>query len=433
MDRRSFIASAAGAGATLAAAGSAFATEEGAAMTKRFAEQRWALDNIIRANGIDWYQPRSLYLSAPCGVEAGADFAAIRARVQKMADIGPAFDSTAKRREGKARAAEADGNTVTARDNWYMAAIHYGAAEWPYDDSGAKHIELHKKKRECYANFARLAAHKVEAVSVPFKGKSIPAWFHLPPAASGGKLPVVISIPGMDSFKETGVALANDRWLSRGVAVLAIDGPGQYESPLLGSYVSMQNWIDAGPAVVDWLLARPEIDGKRIGVTGTSFGSFFGTIMTAHEPRIAATAVISTCLEPGCHTIFEEASPTFKKRFMWMSNFTDEAKFDEFVKTLTWEGHAEKVRAPYLCLAGESDNLCPLHHTERMFSVLRSPKQLVIYQDAPHGLAGVPSHNLGPESSGLVADWMNERLAGKPFASERWYVQANGQVVKTPY
>src|SRR5215467_7060053 len=57
MDRRSFIASAAGAGATLATAGPALA-EEGA-MTKRFAEQRWALDNIIRANGIDWDQPRS--------------------------------------------------------------------------------------------------------------------------------------------------------------------------------------------------------------------------------------------------------------------------------------------------------------------------------------------------------------------------------------
>ena len=431
MDRRSFIASAAGAGATLAAAGSAFATEEGAAMTKRFAEQRWALDNIIRANGIDWDQPRSLYLSAPCGVEAGADFAAIRARVQKMADIGPAFESTAKRREGKARAAEADGNTVTARDNWYMAAIHYGAAEWPYDDSGAKHIELHKKKRECYANFARLAAHKVEAVSVPFKGKSIPAWFHLPPAASGGKLPVVISIPGMDSFKETGVALANDRWLSRGVAVLAIDGPGQYESPLLGSYVSMQNWIDAGPAVVDWLLARPEIDGKRIGVTGTSFGSFFGTIMTAHEPRIAATAVISTCLEPGCHTIFEEASPTFKKRFMWMSNFTDEAKFDEFVKTLTWEGHVEKIRSPYLVVAGEADELSPLEHTERMIHTMTGPRQLVVYADSRHSVGNVPAANLGPFPPVLLADWMVARLNGKPLASERWLVQPTGQIAKT--
>src|SRR5437016_2802070 len=170
MDRRRFIRSvaAAGTGGALDLSRSvAFADSDGAASTKRFAEQRWALDNIIRANGIDWDQPRSIYLSAPCGVEANADFAAIRARVQKMADIGPAFESTAKRREAKARAAEDDGNAVTARDNWYMAAIHYGAAEWPYDDSGKRHIALHEKKRECFSNYARLADHKVEPVSIP--------------------------------------------------------------------------------------------------------------------------------------------------------------------------------------------------------------------------------------------------------------------------
>src|SRR5499433_4383031 len=155
MDRRGFIRSvaAAGAGATLAISHRvAYAEAEVAATTKRFSQQRWALDNIIRANGIDWDQPRSIYLSAPCGVEANADFAAIRARVQKMADIGPAFESTAKRREAKAREAEAEGHLVTARDNWYMAAIHYGAAEWPFDDSGRQHLALHAKKRECYAS-----------------------------------------------------------------------------------------------------------------------------------------------------------------------------------------------------------------------------------------------------------------------------------------
>jgi dienelactone hydrolase len=429
MDRRRFIATAAGAGAMLAGR-AAFAEGEGA-MTKRFAEQRWTLDNIIRANGIDWDQPRSIYLSAPCGVEATADFAAIRARVQKMADIGPAFESTARRREGKARAAEADGNPVTARDNWFMAAIHYGAAEWPYDDSGKKHIELHQKKRECYGQYARLADHKVEAVSIPFKGKALPAWFHLPPGIGSAKVPVVIVIPGMDSFKETSVALANDRWMMRGVAVLAIDGPGQYESPLNGVYVSMENWIDAGPAIVEWLLKRPEIDEHRIGVTGTSFGSFFGTILSANEPRIAATAVISTCLEPGCHTIFEEASPTFKKRFMWMSNFTDEAKFDAFVKTLTWEGHVEKIRSPYLVVAGEADELSPLEHAERMVRAMTGPRQLVIYADSRHSVGGVPAANLGPFPPTLVADWLVARLNGKPLASERWFVQATGQITKT--
>ena len=433
MDRRRFIrtAAVAGTGAAFAATAGRALADGGEATTKRFTEQRWALDNIIRANGIDWDQPRSLYLSAPCGVEANADFAAIRARVQKMADIGPAFASTARRREAKAKEAEAAGNLVTARDNWYMAAIHYGAAEWPYDDSGKLHEELHTKKRECYGKYAKLADHKVEAVSVPFKGKSIPGWFHLPPGYAGGKIPVVIAIPGMDSFKESSVALVNDRWLARGVAVLAIDGPGQYESPLLGVYVSMANWIDAGPVLVDWLAQQPEIDTQKIGVTGTSFGSFFGTIMAANEPRIAATAVMSTCLEPGCHTIFEEASPTFKKRFMWMSNYTDEAKFDEFVKTLTWEGHAEKIRRPYLVVAGEADELSPLAYTEKMISAMKGPRQLVIYADSRHSVGNVPAANLGPFPTTLVADWLVARLAGKPFTSERWFVEPTGRVAKT--
>jgi alpha-beta hydrolase superfamily lysophospholipase len=435
MDRRRFIRSIgmAGAGAALAVSDRvAWADTDIANTTKRFSQQRWALDNIIRANGIDWDQPRSIYLSAPCGVEANADFAAIRARVQKMADIGPAFESTAKRREAKASAAEAEGNLITARDNWYMAAIHFGAAEWRYDDSGKQHIELHKKKRECFSNYARLADHKIEAVSIPFKGKSIPAWLHLPPNYREGRVPVVIAIPGMDSFKETSVALANDRWMQRGVAVLAIDGPGQYESPLLGVYVSMQNWIDAGPAVVDWLLGRSEIDGQKIGVTGTSFGSFFGTILTASEPRIAATAVISTCLEPGCHTIFEEASPTFKKRFMWMSNYTDEAKFDQFAKTLTWEGHVEKIRKPYLVVAGEADELSPLEYTERMVYAMSAPRQLVVYADSRHSVGNVPAANLGPFPPILVADWLVARLNGKPFNSERWFIESTGRIMKTP-
>jgi dipeptidyl aminopeptidase/acylaminoacyl peptidase len=183
--------------------------------------------------------------------------------------------------------------------------------------------------------------------------------------------------------------------------------------------------------VMDWLVRRPEIDPQKVGVTGTSFGSFFGTILAANEPRVAATAVISTCLEPGCHTIFEEASPTFKKRFMWMSNYTDESKFNEFVKTLTWEGHVEKIRSPYLVVAGEADELSPLEHTERMIRAMSGPRQLVIYADSRHSVGNVPAANLGPFPPTLVADWLMARLNGKPLRSERWLVESTGRVVKS--
>src|SRR6185312_5636128 len=199
---------------------------------KRFNEQRWLIDNIIRANGIDWDQPRSLYMSGPCGVEGNADIHGVRERVKKMADIGPAFEAVARRREAKAKAAADAGNAVTARDNYFMAAVHWGAAQWPYDENDETNIAYNNKKRECYTKYAALADHRVEAVWVPFADTAIPAWLHLPPDYKGGRLPVVIAIPGMDSFKEIQVALYGDKFLNRGLAVLAIDGPGQYEAPM---------------------------------------------------------------------------------------------------------------------------------------------------------------------------------------------------------
>ena len=407
---------------------------KGEPKVRRFSEQRWSIDNIIQANGIDWDQPRSIYLQAPCGVESLPDFAAIRQRVKKMADIGPAFEAAARRREAKARLAEEADELVTARDNYFMASVHWGASQWTFDENNEQNIFLNQKKRTCYANYARLADHRVEPVWIPFKDTALPAWYHLPPDyVDGSKIPAVVSIPGMDSFKEGAVALYGDRWLNRGMAVLAVDGPGQYEAPLLGIRATMENWIAAAPALYEWLSTRPEIDAKRIGVSGTSFGSFFGTILAANEPRYRATAVSATCLEPGCHTIFEEASPTFKKRFMWMAGYTDEAQFDEFIKSYTWEGHVERIRSPYLCLAGEAEELSPLVHAERLFAQLKAPKRLVVYQEARHAIGGVSSVALGPNPPTLIADWMMARLAGKPLASERWYVTATGQVNKTAY
>ncbi|MBI2203489.1 MAG: alpha/beta hydrolase [Candidatus Rokubacteria bacterium] len=405
----------------------------GPPVTRRFTEQRWFIDNTIRAVGMDWDQPRSIYLATPMGPEANADFAGIRQRITKLADASPAFEAVARRRQTKAEAAEKDGHPVTARDNYFMAAIHWGAAQWPIDENDEQNRVYNERKRECYAKYAALAEHRVEAAWIPLPdGRKLPAWFHLPPGYRGGRLPVVVSLPGMDSFKEMGVALYGDRWLSRGMAVLALDGPGQYESAVLEIFFSMDAWIRTGAAVVEWLSGRDEIDPARIGLAGNSFGSFFGTLAAAHEPRIAAVAVSAVCHEPGFHTIFEEASPTFKMRFMYMSGITDEAEFDEFRKGMTWEGHAEKIRAPYLCLAGEAEELSPLIHTERLIAALGGPKRLVVYQDSRHSVGNVPASNLGPFPSILAADWMASTLAGQPFPSEKWYVEASGKVVRTP-
>jgi len=239
--------------------------------------------------------------------------------------------------------------------------------------------------------------------------------------------------PEIVGDESVGVKLAINGLLS-----LTPDG-----NPIIGETPEVKNlwsvaaiWIKEAPGiaktVAEWMTdGRPEIDPDRIGITGHSFGSFFSTIAAAGEPRYRGCAVSGTCLEPGGHAIFEEASPTFKRRFMYMSGCTDEAAFDEFRKTLTWEPYAAQIRAPYLCCTGEFDPLSPLDHTERLFDVLTVPKTLVVYQGAGHGIGGVPSGNLGPTFTTLMADWMAARLAGKMPKSERWLVDATGHVHKT--
>lgn len=399
---------------------------------RRWTEQRWLLDNTIRAVGVDWDQPRSLNYNAACGPQANADFAAIRQRVQKYADISPAFEAAARRREQVAEEARRAGQRVTARDNFFMAAVHWAASQWPFDRNDAQNLRHNGRKRACYSAYARLADHRVEAAWVKLPdGRALPGWFHLPHGYSGGRVPAIVSIPGMDGFKEANVALYGDRWLARGIAVLVIEGPGQYEAAVNGIYVSMPAWQATGTAAIEWLRTRKEIDPRRIGIVGNSFGSFFATIACAHEPRFRAISVASICLEPGGHTIFQEASPTFKRRFMYMSGYTDEAAFDEFRKTLIWQGHAERIRVPYLCVAGERDELCPLIWADRLMAALRGPKRLVVYQESRHAVGNVSSTNLGPNPPILAADWMAERLAGKRLSSERWFVESSGRVVKT--
>jgi dienelactone hydrolase len=401
---------------------------KGPPRVRRWIEQRWLIDNVIRAVGMEWDQPRLSSLNAALGPEAAGDTAAIRQRVQKLADAAPAFEAVARRREAKAEAAEAAGHPVTARENYFMAANYWASAQWPLDENSRQNLFYNQRKRECFQRYALLADHPIIEAWIPFQGKALPGWLHLPPGPRNGPVPAIVSIPGMDGFKERSVSLHGDPFLSRGIAVLTVEGPGQYESAVLGIHVSMPAWAAAGTAMMDWLTARPEVDPKRIGIVGRSFGTFFATIALAHEPRFRAGAIMATCLEPGCHTIFEEASPTYKKRFMYMSGIVDEAEFDEFRQTLTWEGHAEQIKAPFLCIAGELDELSPLEHTERMMATLPGPKTLVVYQGSRHTVGGVPSTNLGPAPAAFMADWMVDRLQDKSLASERWDVDAAGRI-----
>ncbi|MDE2940662.1 MAG: alpha/beta hydrolase [Chloroflexota bacterium] len=402
---------------------------------KRWQDQRWLLDVVIQTVGIEWDQRRIGYTLGPCGPEATPDFTGVRARTKRFNDASREFRRAAARRENKARQHEAEGHLVAAGESYFIASLLYGSAQWPIFAHTLENERLGDKKVECYTKYTQYANHEIRRVDIPFGDSAIPAWLHLPnlpfnrAATNGnrGQLPCVMSIPGMDSFKETGVALYGDRMLERGVAVLSIDGPVQKEALQRGIHVTATNWMDAGRAVLDWMRAQPEIDPDRIAIKGTSMGSFWGTQVASIDNRIKGCAVQAVCHEPGMNTIFNVASPTFKLRFMYMAGYEDEDEFDRFAETMTLEGTGRNVTCPYLVLAGEDDHLSPIECTYDLMDTIAGPKQLVLYEGADHGLGGSSSSDLGPNPQTYIADWLLDRLNGKPMESQHILIDMAGQ------
>ena len=392
---------------------------------RRMGEQRWLLDKVIESVGIDFCWPMSYIAMSIPGPNAAGDVMSVRMRSKKYADISREFARIGAKREGLAQKAEAEGHPVTARDNYFMASVFYGSAQWPFhDDDIAENIRLNDKKVECYRKFMEHAPHPIERIEVPFEGKSLPAYLHLPVIRSG-KIPCVVSIDGMDNFKEAMHPLYGDKFLERGIAVFSMDGPGQGECNIRKIRCTVDNFPRASRAALEYLLKRPEIDSGKIGIAGTSMGSFWVTQSVAVEPRFKAAAVMLSCHEPGMNTIFNKASPTFKARYMWMSGYTDENEFDKFARTLSLKGIGAKIKCPFLIVAGGGDELSPVENSYNLYDEINSPKKIVVYEGELHEL-----EHSQLEAQILVADWLRDRLDGKPMLSESIIIDMMGHEIK---
>jgi len=399
----------------------------------RFRDQRWLLDAVIKLVGPEFDQSRLQYLSAPMSPDHKGPVMGLQALVKRWDDIAPEFAAVARRFELQARAALTQGHEVTAGDGFFAAAVMYGGAQWPIFANTALNIALEKKKTECFLEYAKRADHHVEAVEIPCRGRSLAGYLHLPPGYSGGRLPCLVMVTGMDAFKEQTICASADRFLRRGFACLCLDGPGQGTSLIREIWYEPETYGEVGCSAVDYLLGRPEIDGERIMAWGLSFGSFWATQMAAVEPRFAACAVMYTCFQPHNWPLYEMASPSFKQRFMYMTGVDDEAAFNEVMPKMDVRPLSARISMPYFVMAGEDDSLSDVSCTIDHLNAVRGPKTLVMYAGEEHGMGGSRSSQLGAPFFLIIADWLADRAAGKPLQSTYNLVDRTGKMHSEPW
>jgi len=220
-----------------------------------------------------------------------------------------------------------------------------------------------------------------------------------------------------------------DEYLQNGMAVLAIDGPGQSEAAVRGLYTSTENWVEAGSAILMWIDGRPELDSGRVVATGISFGSYFMSLVAATHPQFKGCAVVLQCFEPGAHAIFEQAAPSYKARHIWMAGLEgDEDAFDRLAAGYDLRGPITGMTVPWKVLGGEADELCDRSWVYDLADRCAGPASSLLYEGATHALDGSPAPVVGPFFRTEVADWLADRAQWIPADSVHERVTRDGRM-----
>ncbi|MCL2581884.1 MAG: alpha/beta fold hydrolase [Streptosporangiales bacterium] len=344
------------------------------------AEKHWA--NRFVSNGTDY-----------------ADFRATLARIDRWDDWCREWGRTGRRYEELAERASAQGHPETAAGAWRRAALAWHWGKFVFTDDPAQQREAHDRAVACFARCAGALDPPAEPVRIPYQGTVLAAYLRVPPPAGGARA-AVIMVPGLDSVKEELQATA-EYFLARGLAILAVDGPGQgeseYEMPIEPAYEQVVT------AAADYLSSRPEIDNSKISCFGVSLGGYYAARAAAYEPRLRAT--VALCGPYRFDEDWDDLPPQTREAFRVRSRARDDAGARRKAGEVTLEYAAREITNPLLVVAGGRDMIVRASHAERLASEAPGA-ELVVYPDGGHGVT-----NHAYESRSRIADWLAAHLA----------------------
>jgi dienelactone hydrolase len=373
--------------------------------------QRWIADRFYRLMGRScffWDNPEE---ALGAGVVRGSNYFDLKdtaSRIKCLDEFPKENIRTAGRLEKLGDREENAGHAETACDYYFRACHFYVMAAWGiFDSENEELIWLTDKIKRTFDKVIQYSRYPMARVEIPFEGAFIPGILTLTPAKK--KAPTIVLVPGMDLHKENVTNHLNNVYVARGMNTLAIDGPGQGESLVRKIWVDEANYGRAGKAAIDFLVKRPEVDAEKIGLHGTSMGSYWGPLIAIQDPRVKALSTYASCQYDKDH-IFNETSPNFRLRFMWMAGNLGDDAFDRMAAKMTLEGRESQITCPHIIFHGEFDHLTDTEEVYKYFNKLGSGiKELRIYENEYHAVS-----RFVDEVGTMSADFLRDRLNGVP-------------------
>ncbi len=328
---------------------------------------------------------------------------------RQWARIGLRYEALAEEQERR-------GKKKQAGETFYLAYEYFRIGRYPVPSS--------PEKKNCYKGalrtFLRAAPTldpPLERIEIPFEGKQIVGYLQVPKNLEHP--PIVMHWGGVDGWKEDR-RTNSDALLKMGLACFTIDMPGTGENPCLGSDLGAERTFSAA---MDYLEARPDVDGRRIACMGGSFGGYWAAKLAHVEAKRLRGAVNWGA---GVHRTFQEEwlrpalTLTASQYLMGPASLLDARSYIFGVRTLeetlkiaptlslVAQGLIDQPCAPLLCINGKDDDQHPISDFY-LLAEHGSPKELRIMAGAGH--MGRKKGHSNDEVVKIVTQWLKQKLS----------------------
>lgn len=253
-----------------------------------------------------------------------------------------------------------NGNFITARRSFLRAFNYLRTAEFFLKPSDSRKLPTYLKSREAFLKATEYFEQKPVQVEVPFEGGQaslsfLPGYLFAPTGVKNP--PVMIMFGGLDSLAEELYFGISQHLNERGIALLAMDGPGQGYALRVNHILTRYDFNVAGTAVLDWTIEnlKDHVDTTRIGIGAVSMGGYMAARCAAFEPRFKVCMVFGAVWSyydiwknrPDNHPLAE-----IVQHIVGADNMADAR---ERLKQFALDGVADKISMPTYVLHGEDD------------------------------------------------------------------------------
>lgn len=327
------------------------------------------------------------------------DFQRVTSRITRWEDWCREWSACGAIHRQLGEEAEGSHNYESAAYHLFHAAMAYHFGKFLAVEYPEQLRQAHAQVVQCYSRALPWFDFPGERIAIPYEG-GVPVWGILRKPWHTPKPPVVLLVPGLDSVKEELHSYGNDL-LQRGMAVLALDGPGQgemeFERPMRFDYEVVAR------AAIDALEQRPDVDAGRVGILGVSLGGYYAPRVAAFEPRIRAAIALA-----GPYAVldgFDNMPGLTQQAFISRSGAQTSAEALERLQPFTLAGVTERITCPLLVIMGRQDRVVAPLDAERLAREVRGPVDLWMFEDGNHVCNNIP-YKHRPQQ----ADWMRARL-----------------------